>query len=143
MRIPITHCIGDTMKKDIAKLWTKALRSGKYKQGKHTLRNHDNSFCCLGVLCDLYNKEQKKKKKKTLDVIKINCQIEGKCYKYGPATSYLPVVVKKWAGMKTTKGEFFLNDYAYNLAGFNDGDYDTAKSFKSIAKIIDDNVDQL
>jgi hypothetical protein len=136
------------MKKDIAKLWAKALRSGKYKQGKFTLRNHDNSFCCLGVLCDLYNKEQKKKKKKTLDVVKIDDKVEGKCYKYGPATSYLPVVVKKWAGMKTTKGEFVCNKDCifswYTLAGINDGDYSNFKnSFKHIAKIIDDNVDQL
>jgi hypothetical protein len=134
------------MKKEIAKLWTKALRSNKYKQGKFTLRNHDNSFCCLGVLCDLYNKEQKKKKKKLLDVVKITCQIEGKCYKYDNATSYLPTIVKKWAGMKTTKGEFIKNDdyEFYNLAAFNDGDYNgKAKSFKQIAKIIDDNVETL
>ena len=140
------------MKKDIAKLWTKALRSGKYKQGKYTLRNHDNSFCCLGVLCDLYNKEQKKKKKKTLNVVKINDKVEGKCYKYGCSTSYLPAIVREWAGMKTTKGEFksttILREPGYSdwyhLAGLNDGDYHIKqKSFKQIAKIIDDNVDQL
>jgi hypothetical protein len=137
------------MKKDIAKLWTKALRSGKYKQGKYTLRNWNNSFCCLGVLCDLYNKEQKKKKKKTLDVIKIDDTLEGKCYKYGNATSYLPAAVKKWAGMKTNKGEFNCKEDCifnwYTLAGINDGDYKGyfKNSFKHIAKIIDDNVDQL
>ena len=32
--------------------WAKALRSGKYAQGRGTLRNGDN-FCCLGVLCDI------------------------------------------------------------------------------------------
>lgn len=31
-----------------------ALRSGKYKQGTGKLRNPtDNSFCCLGVACDI------------------------------------------------------------------------------------------
>lgn len=42
------------MKKEIADKWIKALRSGKYKQGKEDL--HDsvhNTFCCLGVLCDI------------------------------------------------------------------------------------------
>ena len=37
---------------EIQKLWTNALRSGKYKQGKVNLRRNDE-FCCLGVLCEL------------------------------------------------------------------------------------------
>lgn len=45
--------------------WTAALRSGDYKQGKVRLNNGiDNSFCCLGVLCeinpDISNKSMKK-----------------------------------------------------------------------------------
>jgi hypothetical protein len=36
--------------------WVEALRSGKYKQGKHQLTDGD-TFCCLGVLTDLYIKE--------------------------------------------------------------------------------------
>ena len=34
-------------------LWLEALRSGKYKQGTYALRDEDNCFCCLGVLCDV------------------------------------------------------------------------------------------
>ncbi len=33
--------------------WLEALRSEKYKQGKSVLRDTNNNFCCLGVLCDL------------------------------------------------------------------------------------------
>ena len=33
--------------------WVAALRSGKYKQGKHRLRSDADEFCCLGVLCDI------------------------------------------------------------------------------------------
>lgn len=33
--------------------WITALRSGDYKQGKGGLKSTTNSFCCLGVLCDL------------------------------------------------------------------------------------------
>jgi len=40
------------------KEWVKALRSGEYKQGQSYLRNRDNKFCCLGVLCDLTNKKE-------------------------------------------------------------------------------------
>lgn len=40
------------MKKQIKLLWLEALRSGRYKQTSKALRI-GNSFCCLGVLCDL------------------------------------------------------------------------------------------
>lgn len=33
--------------------WVTALRSGEYRQGKGFLRNSDDEYCCLGVLCDL------------------------------------------------------------------------------------------
>lgn len=33
--------------------WVKALRSGEYSQGRDCLRNDENKYCCLGVLCDL------------------------------------------------------------------------------------------
>jgi hypothetical protein len=43
------------MKKQMAQKWVDALRSGKYKQGHMELHNKkDNTFCCLGVLDDLY-----------------------------------------------------------------------------------------
>lgn len=43
-------------------MWTKALRSGKYKKGVGQLKTIKRGnptvekFCCLGVLCDLYSK---------------------------------------------------------------------------------------
>lgn len=39
-------------------LWAKALRSGKYKQGKGCLEK-DNKFCCLGVACKLFHTKTK------------------------------------------------------------------------------------
>jgi hypothetical protein len=49
--------------KEIAYKWAAALRSGKYQQGRGKLRvpivHYDKtveySYCCLGVLCDLYD----------------------------------------------------------------------------------------
>ena len=42
------------MKQDIAKQWVAALRSGKYSQHRGALHDeNENSFCCLGVLCDI------------------------------------------------------------------------------------------
>jgi len=37
----------------LQKKWIKALRSGKYKQGRNYLRTNKNEFCCFGVLCDI------------------------------------------------------------------------------------------
>ena len=51
------------MNKRVKKLWLKALRSGEYKQGREQLvttlddPNIPDRFCCLGVLQDLYHKE--------------------------------------------------------------------------------------
>ena len=41
------------MKKGLKARWIAALRSGKYQQGAGALRDADNRFCCLGVLCDI------------------------------------------------------------------------------------------
>lgn len=44
------------MNAKIKKLWVKALRSGKYKQGKtklHYGNQNGSKYCCLGVLSDL------------------------------------------------------------------------------------------
>lgn len=38
----------------VKEMWTEALRSGKYEQGHNRLRSNE-SYCCLGVLCDLYD----------------------------------------------------------------------------------------
>lgn len=43
-------------RKEVYKLWIAALRSGKYKQGKGSLKE-GNKYCCLGVLCDLAIKD--------------------------------------------------------------------------------------
>lgn len=45
------------MNQEIKKKWVEALRSGDYKQTTGYLKR-DNCFCALGVLCDLYIKEQ-------------------------------------------------------------------------------------
>jgi hypothetical protein len=40
---------------ELKQRWVGALRSGDYAQGAKRLRNADNTYCCLGVLCDLIN----------------------------------------------------------------------------------------
>jgi hypothetical protein len=67
------------MDKELKEKWVTALRSGKYKQGRLFLRSIDNEFCCLGVLCDVYNNTDWKE--------------YGGCYSYGSTTDgiyYIP-----------------------------------------------------
>lgn len=33
--------------------WLDALRSGKYRQGRDVLKSSGDSYCCLGVACEL------------------------------------------------------------------------------------------
>ena len=51
------------MKKSIKAKWVRALRSGKYKQGRKMLVQDTDcgkAYCCLGVLCDILPKPAKK-----------------------------------------------------------------------------------
>lgn len=41
------------MKAEIRQQWLDKLRGGEVKQAQGTLRNYDNSMCCLGVLLDV------------------------------------------------------------------------------------------
>lgn len=45
------------MNPEIKQRWVAALRSGEYKQAHHKLADAHGGYCCLGVLCDLYAKE--------------------------------------------------------------------------------------
>ena len=50
------------MNKKIKTKWVKALRSGQYDQTQGYLceiSKKGDSFCCLGVLCDIYAREDK------------------------------------------------------------------------------------
>jgi hypothetical protein len=141
------------MKKEIAKKWIKALRSGKYKRGEGFLKHFNSKnqprHCCLGVLCELYNESMKKNHKKTLTVKTSNsgfCPENGYVI-FGDRDGSLPPAVKKWAGIKDSTGEFtYIVKDQYgeykdhkNLSILND----TGKTFKTIANIIEKNIENL
>ena len=44
------------MKAELKAKWVEALRSGEYEQGEGALKK-GNSYCCLGVLCSLAERE--------------------------------------------------------------------------------------
>src|SRR6478609_2401966 len=119
------------MKSKVAQKWVETLLSGKYKQGKSQLGMASNGgwlqedqttgkypqpskFCCLGVLCDLYNKTKEGKRN----------PVEGLAW----ANGVLPTRVQEWAGMSTADGQYKdgnrvvrqHSSLEYNLANLND-----------------------
>ena len=121
------------MKEEVAKLWTAALRSGKYVQGQGCLRQSINDvdhYCCLGVLCKLginnglcINEEESSGNR---EVVSFDGEV-----------SYLPYEVREWSGMKSRYGSF--DTHKQNLANLNDD----GKTFNEIADIIDSHFEEL
>lgn len=136
------------MKQNIMKKWVKALRSGKFKQGTGTLKQYNSKrqvkYCCLGVLCELYNEDMKKKKKKTLpEKTKNNNSCFTDWHKhtvFGDKGFDLPKEVMKWSGIETSDGQLWytLGDLS-TLSSLNDA----GKRFKTIANIIEKNWENL
>jgi hypothetical protein len=124
------------MNKKVMKKWVKALLSGKYKQGQGLLKQTDNKnairHCCLGVLCELYNEDMKEKKKKKLTEKVDNY---GVC-RFNKQPEHLPNIVKNWADLNDSVGSIGAFD---SLATINDD----GKTFKTIAKIIEKNWENL
>ena len=118
------------MNKEIAKKWCAALRSGEYRQGKHCLHNVvENSYCCLGVLCDLFIKNGGQ--------LRLGRTAEGSIQSYNGNPGLPPSSVVEWAGMTCSNGMY--NSPNDNLVSHNDD----GMSFAEIANIIEAQVDNL
>jgi len=151
------------MKKTIMTKWVKALRSGKYNQCKENLCTLDvegnPSYCCLGVLTQLYLDERKRQKKDNniedfMDAEEysknycwIDLTIPYPAWYIADETGLLPKEVAHWAGFDTTRagwGNGTISGFAEdkNLATMNDGWECVGlkrKTFKQIANIIEKN----
>jgi hypothetical protein len=121
------------MNQQIKKLWVDALRSGEYEQGQECLKREEESgakHCCLGVLCELYEKE--------VGGLEITSVMAGgrKFYRFEGRNDFLPMKVAKWAGL--TKGDpdvMPLADGRFtSVADLND----EGKSFLEIADVIEE-----
>lgn len=81
----------------IKEQWTKALRSGEYKQGKRRLNTltlpEGTVYCCLGVLCDLHNKTTGEGQWSD----SIETMVGHVVRQYDCERNYLPESVQSWA----------------------------------------------
>lgn len=126
------------MNKEIKAEWVKALNSGEYEQGSGYLRAND-SFCCLGVLCEVFRGEHPNK-------IEVELGCSG-VYTYNSRENYPPDDVVEWAELNSDnpiitldaddltelKGRVDKDKPAYFLSDLND----FGIPFKTIAKLID------
>jgi hypothetical protein len=134
------------MHEHIKKLWVDALRSGNYQQGIGQLRCGD-TYCCLGVLCDLYDRDQGGPGWHDKDTTYLRCD------------ALLPGEVAKWAGIIAVDPDFALTgefnvslpdfrvddpscaNHEYDLSSQNLTDVnDNGFSFLQIADLIESNL---
>jgi len=106
-----------TMNSELKAKWVEALRSGDYAQGLRALRK-GNSFCCLGVLCDVMGAEWDKGEDD------LNATLNGEKQDYYLAPEALAAV-----GMTDKEQEV--------LYGMNDNE---GKTFPEIADYIEANL---
>lgn len=114
------------MNPEVKAQWLTALRSGEYAQGSGSL-NEDGKFCCLGVLCDLAERDGVVERVKVWD-----SGVFG--YTARKVTGVLPWEVRDWSGLKTVTGDFYDDSGAMQaLTILNDG----GMPFVKIADIIE------
>lgn len=127
------------MKKRVAGMWVRALRSGKYVQGVDQLKicDEDGSavHCCLGVLCELYNRSMKRQGKRRLPR---GMDARGR-ETFDGESLVLPEKVMNWAGMNDDGGMFETRDGSRSLAQMNDD----GRTFRQIAVVIEKNVERI
>ena len=115
------------MNKAIKKQWIKALRSGEYKQNQGALRDGD-SFCCLGVLCNLHaqaHPEIAEKQESKLSYMGSQQLMHREVADWAGIPGHLRVFNGITVDVKLPSG--------ISLAELND----MGKSFKQIANLID------
>lgn len=140
------------IKPEVAEKWIEALRSRKYKQTTSVLHakapdKGKDSFCCLGVLCDIAVQEG------VIPSPTLDADLEGGAYVYGKSDKryeVLPAAVVKWAGLKDNDPVFvemtepaILGYDPYvcdvSLATLND---EHEFTFTKIARLIEQGINQ-
>lgn len=101
------------------------LESGKYTKGRGCLRSGD-SFCCLGVACDISGLGQWEKN----TIGQLQYTISDSDYSH----MRLPIAVRDYYGFPTSLGSNIFPDYS--LANLNDGTCIKEHSHPAIAEII-------
>lgn len=128
------------MNTEVKQKWIDALRSGKYDQGSEKLRSVQG-YCCLGVLCDLYSKEQGSEWEfRGYDETDHKPQ---DYWSFEDQWEFLPESVRDWAGLPVCNPSVRVDvtdnddedDWFYNdeIANLNDSGY----TFNELSNLIE------
>lgn len=116
------------MNEHVKDLWLHALRDGEYVQGSGMLKTQENTYCCLGVLCDLYHKTTGKGLWDNYTNMGFDTIV------FEEHEFNLPDSVVEWAGLSEL--DPFIE--GEKLSIHNDGDISTeSKTFPEIADLIE------
>jgi hypothetical protein len=110
------------MNPQIKQKWLSALRSGDYQQTQGHLHN-EYGFCCLGVLCDLYRKENQLEWEPSTHY--------KNAYVFQDMVTVLPLSVMEWAGLEEVNP--YPNGGRFTLGELND----QGSTFNEIAYVIE------
>lgn len=110
---------------EIVRLWTDALRSGEFKQGKSKLRDIEDNYCCLGVLCELAVRAGVIEPAKPITANGVRVR-----YTYDNYGGFLPPVVQEWAHLSSDCGQYLGHHALYS-------ENDHGVPFEDIAKTIE------
>lgn len=104
-----------------AKKWVEALQSGEYKQCTGVLDDGEGGYCCFGVACRVYEKENGIEPRDTLNIYDADEDLDAY------------VGVQEWLGLKSNYGLFYQNaPKSSNLTFIND----KSDSFDKVINII-------
>ena len=129
------------MKKEIAEMWVKVLRSGEYRQGYGNLKTCDANgvyrHCCLGVLCEMAKADGVMLDEDEF-VVGLD-DVDAHIHAFMECTQGIPEDVMNWAGMKTDFGLAVGMVPNVALSFMNDSE----RHFEDIADFIDRNWEKL
>lgn len=118
--------------KEARSAWVTALRSGEYEQDRkvlHRTNAQGDSFCCLGVACDLYQKLE--------GGLERSIHNGNGCVCYNGKWDVLPDEVMLWLGLNRRNGGYFINNPNGNPCDSLSSRNDNGTPFTQIAKIIE------
>lgn len=127
-------------KEQARKLWIEALRSGEYEQCRGQLCKVDThtkepiAYCCLGVLCEVFNKYEHGLITRIEEARTFANPKEISYRKtYNEEKNVLPHIIRKWVGLYDIEGRSDSPHYP-SLTTLNDHEN---YSFKRIAYILE------
>lgn len=119
------------MNQDVKEKWVAALRGGEYTQTTGRLRDRD-SYCCLGVLCDLAVLDG------AIDppvLTEETCACCFPAWQYDESAGELPMRVQQWAGLTEGNPTVLYRGDTETLSTLNDL---RGQNFEQIADVIED-----